>query len=89
MLKHFLESALQGELDNHLTESKANQVKNRKNGITSKRVKSNAGSFELGAPRDRDGSFSPEIVPKRQLILTDTLERQILSMTRRPRMGMG
>lgn len=80
MLKHFLESALQGELENHLSESKANQVKNRKNGTTSKQIKSNAGSFELETPRDRDGSFSPEIVPKRQLVLTDTLERQILSM---------
>lgn len=79
MLKHSLESALRGELENHLSESKVNQVKNRKNGITSKRNKSNAGSFELETPRDRDGSFSPEIVPKRQLVLTYTLERQILS----------
>lgn len=80
MLKHFLESALQGELDNHLNANKAEGIKNRKNGLSKKTIKSNGGSFELETPRDRDGSFSPQVVGKRQLVLTDTLERQIISM---------
>ncbi|MEA5405152.1 IS256 family transposase, partial [Arcicella sp. DC2W] len=80
MLKHFLESALQGELDNHLNANKAEGIKNRKNGLSKKTIKSNGGSFELETPRDRDGSFNPQVVAKRQLVLTDTLERQIISM---------
>lgn len=80
MLKHFLETALQGEMDNHLIESRASQTKNRKNGRSSKTIKSSGGQFELHTPRDRDGSFMPDIVAKRQLVLTDTLERQIMSM---------
>lgn len=68
MLKHFLESALQGELYNHLNANKAEGIKNRKNSLSKKTIKSNGGSFELETPRDRDGSFSPQVVGKRQLV---------------------
>ncbi len=80
MLKHFLETALQGELDNHLIANKSEGIKNRKNGLSSKIIKSSGGSFELDTPRDRDCSFTPQVVAKRQLVLTDTLERQIISL---------
>lgn len=66
-------------MDNHLNANKAEGIKNRKNGLSKKTIKSNRGSFELETPRDRDGSFNPQVVGKRQLVLTDTLERQIIS----------
>lgn len=78
LLKHFLESALEGEMDNHLTESRPQA--NRRNGKTSKIVKSSAGLLELTTPRDRAGSYQPQIVPKRQVVLTDQLEAKILSL---------
>lgn len=80
MLKYFLETVLQGELDNHLIANKCEGIKNRKNGLSSKIIKISGGSFELDTPRDRDCSFTPQVVAKRQLVLTDTLERQIISL---------
>ena len=87
MLKHLLESMLDGELDNHLEEDKASGQSNRRNGKSKKTVRSmSGGSFELETGRDREGSFEPKIVPKRQLIITEELEGNVLSMYAR---GMG
>jgi transposase-like protein len=61
LMKHFLEATLDGELENHLAESKA--IVNRKNGKTSKHVKSLSGEFELENSRDRSGTFEPMILP--------------------------
>ncbi|KAF7275658.1 hypothetical protein GWI33_011453 [Rhynchophorus ferrugineus] len=81
MLKHLLESMLEGELDHHLKESKASGAPNRKNGRTKKRVRSlHSGEFELESSRDRNGTFEPKIVPKRQLIITDELENNVMAM---------
>nr|WP_293883571.1 hypothetical protein [Sphingobacterium sp. UBA1498] len=53
MLKHLLESMLEGELDHHLQESKASGEVNRKNGKTRKTVRSlQSGQFELESGRD-------------------------------------
>src|SRR5215210_4272131 len=73
LLKHFLEAALEGELHSHLQEEKASGVANRKNGKTTKRVKSLSGEFDLESGRDRNSSFEPVILPKRQLIITEEL----------------
>ncbi|GAA4407136.1 hypothetical protein GCM10023187_27330 [Nibrella viscosa] len=54
LLKHFLESALEGEMDKHLSETRSTQ-QNRRNGKTTKRVKSSAGLLDLQTPRDRTG----------------------------------
>ena len=81
MLKHLLESMLEGELDSHLQESKAAETPNRKNGKTSKTVRSlQSGNFELESNRDRNGTFEPKIVPKRQLIITEELEDNVIAM---------
>jgi transposase-like protein len=79
LLKHFLESALEGEMNNHLTQSRQQEA-NRRNGKTSKQVKSSAGLLDLTTPRDRAGSYQPQIVPKRQVVLTTQLEQKILSL---------
>ena len=81
MMKHFLESMLTGELEHHLAQDKLSDQVNRKNGKNKKTVRSlSSGSFELETGRDRLGTFEPKIVPKRQLIITDELEGNILSM---------
>ena len=80
LLKHFLESALEGELEAHLQEEKASGLSNRRNGKTSKRVKSLGGEFDLESSRDRSGSFEPLVVPKRQVIITEELEEKVIGL---------
>ncbi|WOK04584.1 IS256 family transposase [Imperialibacter roseus] len=76
LLKEFLEEALSGELDAHLDE----EVPNRKNGKGSKVLKTSLGNVEIDTPRDRNGTFDPEMVPKRQRTLGVDLDRQILAL---------
>ena len=79
LMKQFLESALEAEMDEHLDETE--RVKgNRRNGTSKKTVKSSDGEFELETPRDRESTFTPEIVKKRETILADNLEKKIIGM---------
>jgi transposase-like protein len=77
LIKQLTEAALQSEMEQHLSK-KTNP--NRRNGHGSKTVKSSIGTFKLDTPRDRDGSFEPQIVKKNQTKLTDELDQKILSM---------
>ena len=79
LLKEFLESALQAEADAHLDERERLNG-NRRNGSGKKLVKTSDGSFELETPRDRNGTFEPEIVKKRETILADHLEDKIIGL---------
>lgn len=77
LIKQITEAALKAELEQHL---ESDDQPNRKNGSTKKTVKSSAGTFELDTPRDRSGSFEPQLVKKNQTKLTDEIDRKILSM---------
>ncbi|ANP65571.1 IS256 family transposase [Vibrio parahaemolyticus] len=77
LIKQLTEAAMQAELEQHLEND---EDSNRKNGSTPKIVKSAAGSFELNTPRDRAGTFEPQIVKKHQTHLTDELERKIIGL---------
>ena len=57
LVKQLVEAALETELDSHITQDVFSGNKNRKNGKTSKTIKSTSGTFELETPRDRAGSF--------------------------------
>ncbi len=75
-IKKLLEASLEGEIENHLlAESEEN---NRRNGRNGKTLRTSAGSFELLTPRDREGSFEPQIVKKRQTDLTQKKWRESL-----------
>jgi len=63
-------------LESHLSQ----EIHNRKNGKSTKRIKSQAGEFELSVPRDRNGTFEPHIVKKHQRHLSDAIEKKILSL---------
>lgn len=43
-------------------------------------MKSEAGEFELQTPRDRKGTFGPQLVKKNQTHLTDDIERKVLAL---------
>jgi len=77
LIKQLSEAALQAELEQHLANE---QQPNRKNGSSTKTVKSSVGSFELDTPRDRSGSFEPQLVKKNQTALSDEIDQKILSM---------
>lgn len=77
LIKQLTEAAMQAELEEHLD---ADDSPNRKNGSSSKTMKSPAGEFELKTPRDRAGTFDPQIVKKHQTQLTDDLERKVLAL---------
>jgi transposase-like protein len=80
LFKQFLEAALEAELEAHLSEESESSEKNRKNGKVSKSVSTTDGVVELVTSRDRNGSFEPEIIKKRETILADSLQSRIIGM---------
>lgn len=77
LIKQLAEAAITAELEHHLAKG---DEPNRKNGKTSKTVKTGSGLFELDTPRDRAGSFEPQLVKKNQTHLTPEIDRKILSL---------
>ncbi len=77
------EAMLQGEMDDHLGyESNDHGYKatsNRRNGYTNKTLKTTMGDIDIQSPRDRDGSFEPQIVPKRSRDVSG-IEDKVLTM---------
>ena len=66
-----VERALQGEMSVHLGYDKGEAPRGRgagnsRNGTTTKTLKTELGEVEIEVPRDRDGSFEPQLVKKRQ-----------------------
>ena len=80
VLEDFLNSALECEMDSHLYNSKTSTKSNRRNGKMSKEVQTEYGPVEIDTPRDREGSFTPEIIKKRQTILAEGLSDKIISL---------
>ncbi len=72
--KRVLEAALEGEMDAHLGYPKHDRTGrdggNSRNGHRAKTVITDVGEVEIEVPRDRDASFAPQIVAKRQRRLT-------------------
>lgn len=70
LTKAILERALQGELTTHLGyekhDLKGKNSGNSRNGYTDKTLKSEDGNLALKIPRDRNGDFTPQIIPKNQ-----------------------
>lgn len=79
LLKRLIEASLEGELDAHLETTRKSE-NNRRNGKKRKNIQSSLGGFEVFSPRDRTGSFTPQIVPKRQHKITSDIDAQILSL---------
>jgi len=80
LVKQLVEAALEAELDSHIANDIFSGNKNRKNGKSSKTIKTSDGSFILDTPRDRAGSFEPQLIKKNQTHLTDDIEQKVLSM---------
>lgn len=77
LLKQLLETSLDGELDAHLAQD---NDPNRRNGKNSKKVKTSYGVVDIDTPRDRNSTFAPQILPKRQTTFGDSLDHKIISL---------
>ena len=67
MLKNGVEALLEAELDDELGYEKYDNTtpkSNYRNGTSKKTVRTDLGEVELNIPRDREGEFEPQIVPK-------------------------
>ncbi len=82
-VKAVTERALQAELSTHLGyekhEIKGNNSGNSRNGTSSKIVKGEFGEAEISIPRDRTGTFEPQLIPKGQTRFNG-FDDKILSM---------
>jgi transposase-like protein len=78
LMKRFVELALNKEMDHHL--ASAPSGKNRRNGYGKKTIQTTSGQIQIQPPRDREGSFEPELVPKRSTMIAPGMEGQILSL---------
>ena len=79
LLQDMINSILEGEMEGHLDEEERS-LGNRKNGKGKKLVKTSSGSIEVSTPRDRSGTFEPEMVKKRETIMAQTLEDKIIGL---------
>ena len=84
LTKVVVESALDGELDDHLGYGKHDPAGrdggNSRNGKRGKTVLTEAGPVSIEVPRDREGSFEPQLVKKRQRRLTG-LDDLVISLS--------
>ena len=79
MLERILNAALEGEIDAHLSDESRSSG-NRRNGKMPKTVQTQYGEVTVETPRDRDGSFDPQTVRKRETILAEGMADQIIGM---------
>src|SRR3954463_9007052 len=84
LTKRVVEAALDGEITDHLGYDKGDPAGknggNSRNGVRGKTVLTEVGPVELAVPRDRDGSFEPQIVKKRQRRLSG-VEDMVISLS--------
>ncbi len=79
LLKQFLETALAVEMEEHLSEEER-ETGNKRNGKSTKTLKTVDGEVVIETPQDRKSTFSPEIVKKRETILADNLASKIIGL---------
>lgn len=76
LLKDLLDAALSGEMQAHVNQNRPN----RRNGGKTKTVKTGYGPVAVEMPRDRDATFEPKLIGKRQTTLGEGLDNRILSL---------
>lgn len=85
MLQHMINRSLDAEMQAHLGYDRHDKAEagakraNTRNGKSRKTVQSEVGELQIETPRDRDGSFEPQLVQKRQVRLAG-MEDKILTL---------
>ena len=77
------ESMLKDEMNHHLgyesNDKTEKTTENRRNGYGKKTIKTSSGEVDTKVPRDWDGSFNPELIPKRKKDVS-AIENKVISM---------
>ena len=81
LLGDTIQEMLESEMNEHLGYEKYERGENTnsRNGYKTKRVRSGMGEYEIDVPQDRDSSFEPQIVKKRQKDISE-IEQKIINM---------
>ena len=78
-----LEAMLKGEMDDHLgyksNDKSLKESDNRRNGYGKKTLKTTNGKIDINVPRDRDASFEPQLIKKRERDISD-IESKVIAM---------
>lgn len=82
LIARFVETAMDAELDHHLSEESKNPLSksNKRNGKRRKKIRTESGEVEINYSRDRAGTFEPITVKKRQHELAVGFDDQILEL---------
>lgn len=81
LLGDTIESMLEAEMEHHLgyETNQRSDNENSRNGYKTKRIRSSMGESEISVPQDRDSSFEPQIVKKRQKDISE-IENKVIGM---------
>lgn len=84
LLQRVINRSLEVEMDAHLgypvhEKASGKRRPNTRNGKTSKTIKGTFGEVEIQTPRDRDGTFEPQLIPKRRVRM-EGLDSKILAL---------
>lgn len=84
MMSVILEGALDGEIEDELGYSKYDyknkDTNNSRNGYSKKTMHTSYGDMDLAIPRDRNGSYEPQVIKKYQNTITQDMKEKIISM---------
>ncbi len=78
-LQEMLEAELEADLGYEKGNRKNKSTDNRRNGYGEKTVKTKFGEMEIGVPRDRNGEFEPQVVPKNKRDISG-IEDKVISL---------
>lgn len=80
LIADFVQGALDAELEDHIQEEQALGIANKRNGKQSKEIRSESGTTRIEYCRDRNGTFEPITVKKREHQLFTGFDNQILEL---------
>lgn len=79
LIQNIVNSILEGEMDTHLSPDKRASG-DRRNGKMDKQIQTPVGEVTISTPRDRDSSFSPQFLKKRETVLSETMADSIIAL---------
>lgn len=80
LLQTMVNKMLEGEVEDHIENDLQSGKRNKRNGYTKKQVITSSGPIEVSTPRDRNATFEPELIGKREKELSSGLDEQIIAL---------
>ncbi|MFZ1808697.1 MAG: IS256 family transposase [Cyclobacteriaceae bacterium] len=80
LLQSMVNKMLEGEADHHIDQELLMGKRNKRNGYTKKQVITQSGPIEVHTPRDRNSTFEPELIGKREKELHSGMDDQIIAL---------